>query len=62
VHRWHFNLAGIVGGSLAPYVATWLALRYGLACVGYYLSAAAATDFRGVVAHAFHAACGRSGI
>jgi metabolite-proton symporter len=35
-----FNLAGIVGASLAPYAATWLAGRFGLASVGYYLSAA----------------------
>lgn len=35
-----FNLAGIVGASLAPYIATWLAKHYGLAYVGYYLSAA----------------------
>jgi metabolite-proton symporter len=35
-----FNLAGIIGASLAPYIATWLATHYGLACVGYYLSAA----------------------
>jgi metabolite-proton symporter len=35
-----FNLAGIAGASLAPYVATWLASRHGLAWVGYYLSAA----------------------
>jgi MFS family permease len=35
-----FNLAGIVGASLAPYVATWLASRYGLQAVGFYLSAA----------------------
>ena len=33
-----FNLAGIVGGSLAPYIATYLARNYGLAYVGYYLS------------------------
>jgi len=37
-----FNLAGILGGSLAPYIATALADRYGIAYVGYYLSAAAA--------------------
>jgi metabolite-proton symporter len=37
-----FNLAGIVGASLAPYVATWLATNYGLAYVGYYLTAAGA--------------------
>jgi MFS family permease len=36
-----FNLAGIFGASLAPYIATWLATTYGLAYVGYYLSAAA---------------------
>jgi metabolite-proton symporter len=36
-----FNLAGIIGASLAPYIATWLASTYGLAFVGYYLSAAA---------------------
>ena len=36
-----FNLAGIFGASLAPYIATWLAGRYGLASVGLYLVAAA---------------------
>lgn len=36
-----FNLAGIFGASLAPYIATWLAGRYGLAAVGLYLSVAA---------------------
>ncbi|OON64638.1 MFS transporter [Massilia sp. KIM] len=36
-----FNFAGILGASLAPYVATWLATRHGLAYVGYYLSGAA---------------------
>ncbi len=35
-----FNLAGIFGASLAPYVATWLALSFSLAWVGYYLLAA----------------------
>jgi MFS family permease len=37
-----FNLAGIFGASLAPYAATYLATRYGLNYVGYYLSIAAA--------------------
>jgi len=37
-----FNLAGIFGASLAPYAATWLATRFGLPFVGYYLAAAAA--------------------
>ncbi|GGF86852.1 MFS transporter [Azorhizobium oxalatiphilum] len=32
-----FNLAGIVGASLAPYIATWLNTNYGLPFVGYYL-------------------------
>jgi metabolite-proton symporter len=36
-----FNMAGILGASLAPYIATWLAAHLGLAYVGYYLSAAA---------------------
>jgi MFS family permease len=40
-----FNLAGILGASLAPYIATSLALHYGLACVGFYLSAAALLTF-----------------
>lgn len=35
-----FNLSGILGASLAPYIATWLAGRYGLASVGGYLVAA----------------------
>jgi MFS family permease len=35
-----FNLAGIVGASLAPYIATRLATQYGVDAVGYYLSAA----------------------
>ena len=33
-----FNLAGILGASPAPYLATYLAKNYGLASVGYYLS------------------------
>lgn len=40
-----FNLAGIFGASLAPYIATWLAKNYGLQYVGYYLSAAAVLTF-----------------
>jgi MFS family permease len=36
-----FNLAGILGASLTPYMATWLASQYGLPSVGWYLSAAA---------------------
>jgi metabolite-proton symporter len=40
-----FNLAGIFGASLAPYIATWLARNHGLEFVGYYLSAAALLSF-----------------
>jgi metabolite-proton symporter len=36
-----FNLAGILGASLAPYIATKLATEYGLHYVGYYLSGSA---------------------
>ena len=36
-----FNLAGILGASLAPYAATWLAAHHGLNAVGYYLTTAA---------------------
>ena len=35
-----FNLAGILGASFAPLIATELATRYGLQAVGYYLTAA----------------------
>ena len=43
-----FNLAGIFGASLAPYIATWLATNYGLQYVGYYLSAAAVLTLGGL--------------
>ena len=33
-----FNVAGILGASIAAPIANWLASRYGLAFVGYYLS------------------------
>ena len=36
-----FNLAGILGASLAPYFATSLARDYGIAAVGWYLAGAA---------------------
>ncbi|MDB5656560.1 MAG: ral substrate transporter [Tardiphaga sp.] len=35
-----FNMAGIFGASLAPYIATWLQANYGLQYIGYYLLAA----------------------
>lgn len=36
-----FNLAGILGASLAPYFATSLARDYGITAVGWYLAGAA---------------------
>jgi metabolite-proton symporter len=44
-----FNLAGIFGASLAPYIATWLAKTYGLPYVGYYLSVAAVLTLVGLL-------------
>jgi metabolite-proton symporter len=44
-----FNLAGIVGASLAPYAATWLATNHGLAYVGYYLTLSAALTLVGLL-------------
>ncbi|HTY94176.1 MAG TPA: MFS transporter [Steroidobacteraceae bacterium] len=44
-----FNLAGIVGASLAPYAARWLASTHGLAWVGYYLSAAGIVSLLGAL-------------
>ena len=40
-----FTLAGILGASLTPYLATKLATIYGLSYVGYFLSFAAAITF-----------------
>jgi metabolite-proton symporter len=45
-----FNLAGIFGASLAPYIATWLATNFGLQYVGYYLMAAALLTLIGLIA------------
>jgi metabolite-proton symporter len=45
-----FNLSAIFGASLAPYIAMWLAGHYGLAAVGYYLSAAAAVTLLALLA------------
>ena len=40
-----FNMSGILGAALAPYVATTLATQFGLQFVGYYLSVMAAISF-----------------
>ncbi|HUZ94046.1 MAG TPA: MFS transporter, partial [Edaphobacter sp.] len=44
-----FSMAGILGASLAPYAATWLAKTYGLPYVGYYLTASAVLTFVGLL-------------
>ena len=44
-----FNFAGILGASLAPYIATWLAKNWGLRYVGYYLSLSAVFTFAGLL-------------
>lgn len=44
-----FSIAGILGASMAPYIATALAHKYGLPWVGYYLSAAAVLSFVGLL-------------
>jgi metabolite-proton symporter len=47
-----FTLAGILGASLTPYLATTLAKSYGLHAVGYYLSIAAVVTFAALLAAA----------
>jgi metabolite-proton symporter len=44
-----FSMAGILGASLAPYIAMWLARNYGLQYVGYYLTASAVLTFFGLL-------------
>jgi MFS family permease len=45
-----FNLAGILGAAPAPYLATWLAERFGLVAVGYYLCLTAVATLAALVA------------
>ncbi|MGH9588266.1 MAG: MFS transporter [Acidobacteriaceae bacterium] len=44
-----FSLSGILGGSLAPYIAVWLARNWGLQYVGYYLTASAVLSLLGLL-------------
>lgn len=44
-----FSMAGILGASLAPYIATWLAKNYGLRYVGYYLTGSAVVTLVGLM-------------
>lgn len=43
-----FNLGGIIGGALAPIVATWLIATQGVGVVGHYMSIAAAISLAGL--------------
>jgi metabolite-proton symporter len=45
-----FSIAGILGASLTPYIATRLATAYGLQYVGYYLTTAAVLTIVGLLA------------
>jgi hypothetical protein len=45
-----FSIAGILGASLTPYIATRLATTYGLQSVGYYLSGSAILSIIGLLA------------
>src|ERR1700678_1062707 len=44
-----FSMAGILGASLAPHIATWLAKNYGLQYVGYYLTSSAVLTLLGLL-------------
>lgn len=44
-----FSTAGILGASLAPYAARWLATKYGLPYVGYYLTGSAILTLVGLL-------------
>jgi metabolite-proton symporter len=44
-----FSMAGILGASLAPYIATWLGKNYGLQYVGFYLTASAVVTLFGLL-------------
>lgn len=44
-----FSMAGILGASLAPYIATWLGKEYGLPYVGFYLTASAVITLFGLL-------------
>ena len=44
-----FSVAGILGASLAPYIAIWLAKTFGLQFVGYYLTASAILTIFGLL-------------
>ena len=45
-----YNLSSILGASVAPYIATWLATHYGLYAVGLYLAAMASLTLLALIA------------
>jgi MFS family permease len=45
-----FNIAGVIGGGLTPFIAQALAMQHGLTPVGWYLSAAAGLSLVALVA------------
>lgn len=45
-----YNLSSILGASVAPYIATWLATTYGLYAVGLYLAAMACLTLLALIA------------
>lgn len=45
-----YNLSSILGASVAPYIATWLATHYGLYAVGLYLAAMACLTLLALIA------------
>jgi MFS family permease len=45
-----YNAASILGAAVAPFIATWLATRYGVAWVGVYLMVAATVTFIALLA------------
>ncbi len=57
-----FNLAGILGAAPAPYVATWLAERFGLLAVGYYLCVTALVTLLALLAMSRRAALSQRGV
>ena len=44
-----FSFAGILGASIAPSIATWLARNHGINFVGYYLSGVAVITLLGLL-------------
>ena len=50
-----FNVAGVLGGGLTPFAASWLAAQGGLTYVGYYISALTAVSLLALLSRAARA-------